>query len=50
VEASFGLGEALVRGLVNPDVFKVCDGEVVKAIAASGVRFTPGRRARRGNR
>jgi pyruvate,water dikinase len=35
VEASFGLGEALVCGLVNPDVFKVRDGEVVaKAIAA----------------
>jgi phosphoenolpyruvate synthase/pyruvate phosphate dikinase len=34
VEASFGLGEALVSGLVNPDVFKVRDGEVVaKAIA-----------------
>ena len=35
VEASFGLGEALVSGLVNPDVFKVRGGEVVaKAIAA----------------
>src|SRR6267378_2012236 len=35
VEATFGLGEALVSGLVNPDVFKVRDGEVVaKAIAA----------------
>ena len=35
VEASFGLGEALVAGLVNPDVYKVRDGEVVaKAIAA----------------
>ncbi len=35
VEASFGLGEALVSGLVNPDVFKVRDGEVVaRAIAA----------------
>ena len=35
VEASFGLGEALVSGLVNPDVFTVRDGEVVaKAIAA----------------
>ncbi|MGE5763408.1 MAG: PEP/pyruvate-binding domain-containing protein, partial [Mycobacterium leprae] len=29
VEASFGLGEALVLGLVNPDVYKVRDGEVV---------------------
>ena len=35
VDASFGLGEALVSGLVNPDVFKVRDGEVVdKTIAA----------------
>src|SRR3954470_24330590 len=29
VEASFGLGEALVSGLVNADVFKVRDDEVV---------------------
>ncbi|HEU4558401.1 MAG TPA: rifamycin-inactivating phosphotransferase [Longimicrobium sp.] len=28
VEASFGLGEALVSGLVNADVYKVRDGEV----------------------
>ncbi|MFI0780034.1 rifamycin-inactivating phosphotransferase [Streptomyces sp. NPDC021212] len=35
VDAGFGLGEALVSGLVNPDVFKVRNGEVVtKAIAA----------------
>jgi pyruvate,water dikinase len=35
VEASFGLGEALVSGLVNPDVYKVRDGELVaKAIGA----------------
>src|ERR1700733_116974 len=35
VEASSGLGEALVSGLVNPDVFKVRDGEIVaKTIAA----------------
>ncbi|WP_426752312.1 rifamycin-inactivating phosphotransferase [Myxococcus sp. Y35] len=34
VEASFGLGEALVSGLVNADVYKVRDGEVVsRAIA-----------------
>jgi pyruvate,water dikinase len=33
VEATFGLGEALVSGLVNADVYKVRDGEVVnKAI------------------
>lgn len=35
VDAGFGLGEALVSGLVNPDVFTVRHGEVVaKAIAA----------------
>jgi phosphoenolpyruvate synthase/pyruvate phosphate dikinase len=33
IEASFGLGEALVSGLVNADVYKVRDGEIVaKAI------------------
>ncbi|WP_327121915.1 phosphoenolpyruvate synthase [Streptomyces sp. NBC_01341] len=35
VDAGFGLGEALVSGLVNPDVFRVREGEVVaRAIAA----------------
>ncbi|MER7722437.1 rifamycin-inactivating phosphotransferase [Streptomyces sp. NPDC096323] len=35
VDAGFGLGEALVSGLVNPDVFKVRDGEVVaRAVSA----------------
>ncbi|MFF7892659.1 rifamycin-inactivating phosphotransferase [Streptomyces sp. NPDC007907] len=35
VDAGFGLGEALVSGLVNPDVYKVRHGEVVeKTIAA----------------
>ncbi len=29
VEASFGLGEALVSGLVNADVYKVRDGEII---------------------
>ncbi len=29
VEATFGLGEALVSGLVNPDVYKVRGGEVM---------------------
>ena len=34
VEASFGLGEALVSGLVNADAYKVRDGEIVaKAVA-----------------
>src|SRR5580658_2040020 len=35
IEASFGLGEALVSGLVNADVYRVRDGEVVaKTVAA----------------
>jgi rifampicin phosphotransferase len=35
VEASFGLGEALVSGLVNADVYKVRDGKVIaRTIAA----------------
>jgi pyruvate,water dikinase len=38
VEASFGLGEALVSGLVNADVYTVRDGEVVaRAIAAKQI-------------
>jgi pyruvate,water dikinase len=35
VEAGYGLGEALVSGLVNADVFKVRDGEVVARAVAS---------------
>jgi len=35
IEASFGLGEALVSGLVNADVYKVRDGEVVTKAVAS---------------
>jgi phosphoenolpyruvate synthase/pyruvate phosphate dikinase len=35
IEATFGLGEALVAGLVNPDVYQVRDGAVVaRAVAA----------------
>ena len=34
VEASFGLGEALVSGLVNPDIFTVRDGEVAARAVA----------------
>ncbi|MEU6404637.1 rifamycin-inactivating phosphotransferase [Streptomyces sp. NPDC046985] len=44
VDAGFGLGEALVSGLVNPDVFRVRHGEVVaKAVAAKqrAVRAAP---------
>ena len=35
VEASFGLGEALVSGLVNADAYKVRDGEVVAKTVAT---------------
>src|SRR5467141_3164382 len=38
VEACFGLGEALVSGLVNADMYKVRDGEVVaKAVGTKGL-------------
>jgi phosphoenolpyruvate synthase/pyruvate phosphate dikinase len=45
VEASFGLGEALVSGRVNPDVYKVRDGEIMaKAIATKllAIHASPG--------
>ncbi|MGI5336761.1 rifamycin-inactivating phosphotransferase [Streptomyces sp. CA-181903] len=45
VDAGFGLGEALVSGLVNPDVLKVRDDEVVaRTIAAKrrAVHALPG--------
>ncbi|MET8066121.1 PEP/pyruvate-binding domain-containing protein, partial [Micromonospora sp. NPDC005313] len=45
VEAGFGLGEALVSGLVNPDVLTVRDGTVVaRTIGAKSreVRAVPG--------
>ncbi|MBI3256445.1 MAG: phosphoenolpyruvate synthase [Actinobacteria bacterium] len=35
IEACFGLGEALVSGLVNPDVFKVRDSRIVDKTVAS---------------
>src|ERR671930_157309 len=38
VEASFGLGEALVSGLVNADVYTVRDGEVVAKSVATKQR------------
>ena len=42
VEASFGLGEALVSGLVNADVYTVRDGEVLaKAVAIKPVAIHP---------
>src|SRR5688500_6035510 len=42
VDASIGLGEALVSGLVNPDVYKVRDVEVVcKTIAIKWLALLP---------
>jgi pyruvate,water dikinase len=44
IEASFGLGEALVSGLVNADVYKVRDGVVIaKAVATKplAIHATP---------
>src|SRR5438876_4433207 len=44
VEATFGLGEALVSGLVKADMYKVRDGEVVaKAVATKqlAIRASP---------
>ena len=35
VEASFGLGEALVSGLVNPDIYTVRDGEITSKTVAT---------------
>ncbi|PHM07648.1 phosphoenolpyruvate synthase [Nostoc sp. 'Peltigera malacea cyanobiont' DB3992] len=29
IDASFGLGEAMVRGIVNTDIYKVCNGKVI---------------------
>ena len=35
IDASFGLGEALVSGLVNSDNYKVCDGKIIDKEIAS---------------
>lgn len=38
VDASFGLGEAIVSGLVNTDLYKVCNGKIIdKKIAQKKV-------------
>ena len=43
VDAGFGLGEALVSGLVNPDVFKVRDGQVIaKTVGAKRLAIQAG--------
>ena len=49
IEAGFGLGEALVSGLVNPDVYKVRDGEVVAKRSPPNTS-SPRRRHRNGDR
>ena len=38
MEASFGLGEALVSGLVNADVYRVRDGQVIERVIATKQR------------
>jgi rifampicin phosphotransferase len=38
VEATFGLGEALVSGLVNTDLYKVRDGEILSKTVATKQR------------
>jgi rifampicin phosphotransferase len=39
VDAGFGLGEALVSGLVNPDVYRVRDGGIVARTVAAKQRL-----------
>jgi len=42
IDASFGLGEALVSGLVNPDVYKVRDGAIVaRTIGTKRIAIEP---------
>ncbi|WP_257667019.1 phosphoenolpyruvate synthase [Parapedobacter tibetensis] len=42
IDASFGLGEAMVSGLVNADNYKVCNGKVIdKKISAKKVAIYP---------
>jgi phosphoenolpyruvate synthase/pyruvate phosphate dikinase len=44
IEAGFGLGEALVSGLMAPDVFKVRDGEIsTRSIAVKRITVLPRR-------
>ncbi len=50
IEAGFGLGEALVSGLVNADGYKVRDGQVIeKTIATKKLATGPWRMAVRRN-
>jgi rifampicin phosphotransferase len=42
IDASFGLGEALVAGIVNPDIYKVRNGNILdKKIAHKNVAIQP---------
>jgi len=44
VEATFGLGESLVSGLVNADMYRVRDGEVITTVVATkkfAIRSSP---------
>ena len=42
VEASFGLGEAVVSGLISPDVYRVRDGAITsKSIAVKRIALRP---------
>lgn len=42
IDASFGLGEALVSGVVSPDVYKVREGRIVsKLIGSKQIAFVP---------
>jgi len=44
IDAGFGLGEALVSGLVNPDSYKVVDGRIAeKNIGAKEIEVRPDR-------
>ncbi len=44
IDASFGLGEALVSGLVSPDCYKVCDEEIIEKRIATKTLAIYGRK------
>ncbi len=46
IEATFGLGEALVSGRVNPDVFRLRDGEVAQKSVGSEPAISDGQAVR----
>lgn len=39
IDAGFGLGEALVSGLVNPDIYKVVNGTITKNIGTKEIEI-----------